>query len=107
MNITCSHFGGTVDIAYIPRGKVIGISKMARLADAVSRRLQIQENLTNQIGQLLLEDGHIRDVAVSITAQHACMIARGVRQSNSTLTTNFLYGDFDTDPATRAEFLRR
>ena len=108
---TCEHhmqpFWGHADIAYIPRGKVIGISKLARLTNAIARRLQIQENLTAQIGQALLRDGNIWDVGVSITSKHTCMIARGVRQENSEMTTNFLYGAFKDDPATRAEFLRR
>ena len=108
---TCEHhmipFWGTIDIAYIPRGKVIGISKLTRIAEVVTRRLQIQENLTTQLGRILLEDNHVQDVAVSVTASHACMMARGVKQPNTMLTTNFLHGKFETDPSTRSEFLRR
>lgn len=104
---TCEHhmlpFWGTVDIAYIPGGEVIGISKLARVTNAMSRKLQIQENLTQEIGKALDTNG-VRGVAVSIKAQHACMIARGVRQEAATLTTNYVSGLFQTEAVTRQEF---
>jgi len=107
---TCEHhmlpFWGTVDIGYLPNGKVIGISKLARLVDAKARRLQIQERLTMEIGQVI-ERGDVRGVGVSITARHACMICRGARQENAFLTTNFLSGIIKSDPAARAEFLMK
>ena len=107
---TCEHhmlpFWGKVDIGYIPNGKVIGISKLSRLVNAISRRLQIQENLTHQIGKSL-EGPFVDGVGVSVRAQHACMMARGVRQSEGHMVTNYMSGDFLNNPATRAEFLGR
>ena len=103
---TCEHhllpFFGKVAIGYIPQGKVIGVSKLARIVDACARRLQIQERLTRQIGELLAP--HVLGVAVHIEAQHLCMMARGVSQQESTLVTNYLTGPFRENPETRSEF---
>ena len=105
---TCEHhllpFWGVVDIAYVPNGRVIGISKIARLVNAKSRRLQIQERLTVDIGKVI-ESGGVRGVAVSIRASHACIMARGVMKGEARLTTNYLGGLFRSDPSARAEFL--
>ena len=104
---TCEHhmlpFFGEIAIGYIPDGKVLGISKFSRLVDAYARRLQIQESLTQQIGEAL--ETYVQGVAVHIEAQHLCMMARGVQQQGSTLTTNYLTGPFRDKPETRAEFL--
>ena len=107
---TCEHhmlpFWGTVDIAYIPGGQVIGISKLARITNAMARKLQIQENLTQEIGKALEKNG-VRGVAVSIEAQHACMLARGVRQEGSSLITSYVSGLFQDSPIIRQEFFSR
>jgi GTP cyclohydrolase I len=102
----CEHhmlpFFGRAAIGYIPQGKVLGASKMARITDVFARRLQIQERLTRQIGEIL--EPQVLGVAVSITAQHLCMVSRGVNQQDSHLTTNYLTGPFQDSPQTRAEF---
>ncbi|MFQ6028201.1 MAG: GTP cyclohydrolase I FolE [Dehalococcoidia bacterium] len=104
---TCEHhmlpFFGKVGVAYIPCGKVIGISKLARVVDAFARRLQIQERLTRQIGGLL--EPHVAGVAVHVEARHLCMMARGVSQQESVLVTNYLTGPFRDKPEARSEFL--
>jgi GTP cyclohydrolase I len=106
---TCEHhmlpFWGKADIAYIPKGKVIGISKIPRLVNAKARRLQIQENLTDEIGRALDHEG-VLGVAVSLRGQHMCMQVRGVKQEGSVMVTNYLSGLFRTDPAARAEFMQ-
>lgn len=103
---TCEHhmlpFFGTAAIGYIPTGKVLGISKLARIVDVYARRLQVQERLTRQVGEFLEE--HTDHVAVQIEAVHMCMMARGVHQQNSSLVTNYLTGAF-REPETRQEFL--
>ncbi len=106
---SCEHhlapFFGTVDIAYIPQKSkgVLGLSKFARLVEHFSRRLQVQERLTEQIAQALAE--HVSpDVAVTIRARHMCMCSRGVRQPHSETTTTALRGAFKNEPETRAEY---
>lgn len=103
---TCEHhllpFFGHATIGYLPQGKVIGVSKLARVVDAYARRLQIQERLGRQIGELL--QPHSLGVAVHLDAQHLCMMARGVSQQESTLVTNYLSGPFRDKPEARAEF---
>lgn len=104
----CEHhmlpFWGNVDLAYVPNGFIIGISKLSRLVEVYSRRLQVQERLTTDIGTAL-EGPKVKGVAVSVRAQHACMIARGVRQREAKLTTNYFSGVFANDSKYRMEFL--
>jgi len=104
---TCEHhmlpFFGTVVVGYIPRGKVLGISKLSRIVRSYASRMQIQERLTREIGELI--EPHVKGVGVHIEAQHLCMMARGVEQQDSTMVTNYLTGPFKHLPETRAEFL--
>lgn len=103
---TCEHhmlpFFGTVAIAYEPQGKIVGVSKLVRLVTHFTRRLTVQERFTKQIGEMLANE--VTSVGVSVTGQHLCMMARGVAQSSSLLTTNFLAGDFRDEPEARQEF---
>jgi GTP cyclohydrolase I len=105
----CEHhllpFIGRAHLAYIPRGKVIGLSKMARIVDVFARRLQIQENLTTQIADALMKTLHPTGVAVVIEAKHLCMMMRGVEKQNSVMKTSCLLGVFKDDARTRSEFL--
>ncbi len=104
----CEHhllpFIGKCHVAYIPNGKVIGVSKVARIVDVFARRLQIQENLTRQIAEAMEEYTKAVGVAVVIEAQHLCMMMRGVEKQNSIMTTSCIMGEFHDDPSTRAEF---
>ncbi|MEP6809709.1 MAG: GTP cyclohydrolase I FolE [Chthoniobacterales bacterium] len=104
----CEHhllpFVGKAHVAYIPNGKVIGLSKVARIVDLFARRLQIQEQLTTQIADALMETLHPDGVAVVIEAKHLCMMMRGVAKQNSTMTTSHLLGSFKEDARTRSEF---
>ena len=105
----CEHhmlpFIGKCHVAYLPRGKVIGLSKIARLVDVFARRLQIQENLTSQIANCILEKTNAAGAAVIIEAKHMCMMMRGVEKQNSTMTTSCMLGAFRESSATRNEFL--
>ena len=105
----CEHhllpFTGQCHIAYLPQGKVLGISKIARLVDVFARRLQIQENLTKQIADTLLTVTGAYGVGVIIEAQHFCMMMRGVEKQNSVLTTSVTLGEFRNNAQTRNEFL--
>ena len=105
----CEHhllpFIGKAHVAYIPDGKVIGLSKVARLVDVFARRLQIQEQLTTQIAGALMEAISPLGVAVVIEAKHLCMMMRGVEKQNSVMTTSHLLGTFKEDARTRSEFL--
>jgi len=104
----CEHhllpFIGRAHVAYIPNGKVIGLSKVARLADVFARRLQIQENLTIQIADALMKTLHPAGVGVVVEAKHLCMMMRGVEKQNSSMTTSCLLGSFKDDARTRSEF---
>lgn len=105
----CEHhmmpFIGKCHVAYIPNGKVIGLSKIARIVDAFARRLQIQENLTNEIANCIIEKTDAAGVAVIIEAQHMCMMMRGVEKQNSVMTTSCMLGAFRNSSSTRNEFL--
>ena len=98
-------FIGKCHVAYLPRGKVIGLSKVARVVDMFARRLQIQENLTNEIANCILEKTHASGAAVIIEAQHMCMMMRGVEKQNSVMTTSCMLGAFRNSASTRNEFL--
>ncbi|MDX2072882.1 MAG: GTP cyclohydrolase I FolE [Alphaproteobacteria bacterium] len=104
----CEHhmlpFTGRAHIAYIPRDKVVGLSKLARLVDVYARRLQIQEKMTAQIAKSLDEVLNPKGVAVVIDATHMCMTMRGVRKHGSIMQTSRLTGLFKSDPRTRQEF---
>lgn len=95
---------GECTIAYIPDGKVVGLSKLDRLADAFARRLQVQERLTNQIADALMTHLSPKGVGAHISARHMCIESRGVRQHDSETQTSALRGVFKTQPETRAEF---
>ena len=105
----CEHhllpFLGRAHVAYIPDGKVLGLSKIPRIVDMFARRLQIQENLTQQIGNSIQEVTGARGVAVVIEAKHLCAMMRGVEKQNSSMTTSMMLGTFREDPRTRTEFL--
>jgi GTP cyclohydrolase I len=105
----CEHhllpFIGRCHVAYIPNGKVIGLSKVARMVDVFARRLQIQENLTTQIAETLMNCLQPSGVAVVIDAKHLCMMMRGVEKQNSVMKTSCLLGCFKDDATTRSEFL--
>jgi len=106
----CEHhllpFIGKCHVAYIPTGKVIGLSKIARIVDMFARRLQIQENLTKQIADTLMTAIQPAGVGVIIEAQHLCMMMRGVEKQNSMMTTSMMLGTFLDHDRTRSEFLR-
>jgi GTP cyclohydrolase I len=106
----CEHhmlpFIGKCHIGYIPTDKVIGVSKLARVVDMFARRLQIQERLTNQIANVLMEKVGAQGVGVVIEAQHLCMMMRGVEKQNSKMITSDMQGIFRTQLATRTEFLQ-
>ena len=106
----CEHhllpFIGKAHVAYIPTGKVIGLSKVARIVDMYARRLQIQENLTRQIADALLSVTHAKGVAVVIEAKHMCMMMRGVEKQNSSMHSSVMLGAFRESVNTRQEFLQ-
>jgi len=105
----CEHhllpFFGRCHVAYIPRGKVIGLSKLPRLVEVFSRRLQVQERMTSQIAETLAATLNPLGVAVVVEATHLCMLMRGVEKQNSRASTSAMRGVFRTDARTRMEFL--
>lgn len=105
----CEHhlmpFFGTAHIAYLPNGKIIGLSKIARLVDIYARRFQVQERMTQQIAQTLSDCLNPLGVAVVIQAQHLCMQMRGVQKRDSVMVTSSMLGAFKENLATRSEFL--
>ncbi len=105
----CEHhmlpFYGRAHVAYLPKGKIIGLSKVPRLVDMFARRLQVQERLTNQIAGTLMEVLKPYGVAVVMEGKHLCMMMRGVEKQNSFVTSSAMLGEFKKDRATRMEFL--
>jgi GTP cyclohydrolase I len=105
----CEHhmlpFFGRCHIGYIPNGKVLGVSKLARLVDMFARRLQIQENLTEQIAHAVMDKINAKGVGVMIEARHLCMMMRGVEKQNSMMVTSAVLGSIHDSVATREEFL--
>ena len=106
----CEHhmipFYGKAHIGYIPDGKIIGLSKLARITDLFSQRLQVQERLTNQIALCLQEVLNPRGVAVVLEGKHFCMLSRGVQKQNSIATSSSMLGIFREKESTRNEFLK-
>ncbi|MBE0490175.1 MAG: GTP cyclohydrolase I FolE [Halomonas sp.] len=105
----CEHhllpFIGKCHIGYLPSGKVLGLSKFARIVDMFARRMQIQENLTRQIAEAVQQVTDARGVAVVVEAKHLCMMMRGVEKQNSSMTSSVMLGAFRDNPSTRHEFL--
>ena len=106
----CEHhalpFFGKAHVAYIPNGRIVGLSKLPRVVDVFARRLQVQERLTLQIRDAVDEVLRPQGVAVVIEAQHLCMMMRGAEKQNSSTTTSAMSGEFLDNPRTRAEFMR-
>lgn len=105
----CEHhllpFYGKCHVGYLPNGQVIGLSKVPRLVDVFARRLQVQERLTNQIAQCLMEELRPKGVGIIIEALHLCMAMRGVEKQNAICTTSAMLGSFRSDRRTRMEFM--
>jgi len=105
----CEHhmlpFFGRAHVAYIPDGKVVGLSKVSRLVEMFARRLQVQERLTMNIAETLEKVLRPKGVAVVIEAVHLCMMMRGIQQQNTRAITSSIRGEFETDPKTRSEFM--
>ena len=105
----CEHhllpFLGKCHIGYLPSGKVLGLSKIARIVDYFARRLQIQERLTSEVAHSIENITGARGVAVVMEAQHLCMMMRGVEKQNSVMTTSVMLGDMRDNPSSRMEFL--
>jgi GTP cyclohydrolase IA len=105
----CEHhllpFMGRVHVAYIPDGKVLGLSKIPRIVDMFARRLQVQERMTRQIADIIRDLLHPQGVGVVVEGLHLCMMMRGVQKHNARMTTSAMHGAFRANPATRQEFL--
>lgn len=105
----CEHhlmpFIGSADVAYVPSGMVLGVSKLARIVDCFARRLQTQEGLTFQIADFIMDSLHPLGVAVVLEASHSCMTIRGIKKPGSSMVTSALRGIFMKDPRTRSEVL--
>lgn len=105
----CEHhllpFMGRVHVAYIPNGKVIGLSKIPRIIDMFAQRLQVQERMTRQIADFIRDVLKPQGVAVVVEALHLCTMMRGVRKHDARMTTSAMHGAFRANPATRQEFL--
>jgi GTP cyclohydrolase I len=105
----CEHhmlpFFGKAHIAYIPRSKVVGLSKIPRIVEMFARRLQVQERMTQQIADFIVEVLHPHGVAVVVEAVHMCSMMRGIKKANASMVTSAISGAFKNDPKTRAEFM--
>jgi GTP cyclohydrolase I len=105
----CEHhmlpFFGRAHVAYIPKGKVVGLSKIPRIVEMFARRLQVQERMTQQIANFIDEALHPYGVAVVVEATHMCSMMRGIKKANATMVTSAISGLFEKDPKTRAEFM--
>jgi len=105
----CEHhllpFFGRVHVAYIPKGKVVGLSKIPRMVEMFAKRLQVQERLTVQVAETLEQVLQPKGVAVVVEAIHLCMIMRGVESQNTSAITSSMRGEFERDPKTRSEFM--
>ena len=105
----CEHhlmpFIGTAHVAYLPAGSVLGVSKLARIVDCFARRLQVQERLTDQIADFIMEGLKPRGVAVVLEASHSCMTIRGIKKPGSVMVTSSLRGIFKRDPKSRSEVM--
>ena len=105
----CEHhllpFNGVAHVAYIPNGKVTGLSKLARVVEEIARRPQVQERMTQQIAEVIEEHLHTKGVAVVISAEHSCMSIRGIKKPGSSTVTSALRGLFRSSQPTRAEFM--
>jgi GTP cyclohydrolase I len=108
-NSMCEHhllpFMGKAHVAYLPNGKVVGLSKIPRVIEALAHRPQVQERMTEDLADLLMEELDARGVAVILEATHTCMAIRGVRKTGSVTTTSAMRGSFRTNPSTRSELL--
>ncbi|HET7041830.1 MAG TPA: GTP cyclohydrolase I FolE, partial [Gemmatimonadales bacterium] len=106
----CEHhmlpFFGRAHVAYIPNGRIVGLSKLPRIVEVFARRLQVQERLTDQVADAIMDVLHPQGVGVVVDCVHLCMAMRGVEKQNSRTTTSALRGVFRDDPRTRDEFLR-
>jgi GTP cyclohydrolase I len=106
----CEHhmlpFFGRAHVAYVPNGRIVGLSKIARLVEKYSRRLQVQERMTNEIAHVIEKVLQPRGVAVIVEAQHLCMMMRGVQKQNSYAISSAMIGEFESDPKTRGEFVQ-
>ena len=105
----CEHhllpFYGKVHIAYLPNGKIVGLSKLARVVEVLSRRPQVQERMTEDLADLVMQELNAKGVGVVVEASHTCMAIRGVRKANAICTTSAMRGGFKDHPATRSEFM--
>ncbi len=105
----CEHhllpFFGKAHVAYLPKGKIVGLSKLARVVEALARRPQVQERMTEELADLLMEELEPRGVAVILEATHTCMTVRGVRKYDSVCTTSAMRGSFRDSAATRSELM--
>jgi GTP cyclohydrolase IA len=105
----CEHhllpFMGKAHIAYLPNGKIVGLSKLARIVEILARRPQVQERMTEELADIIMEQLDARGVGVVLEAVHTCMTVRGIRKPNSLCTTSAMRGAFRTNPSTRGELM--